>query len=329
MAAVLDSGVRLEADDARTIDLRALPAGQIAAILEEEIGVWRSALSWDFRASAGLVQQFQDLRALNGSALMVGGRRMAGYAYFVNEDRKGLIGDLYVTRAASTPANHAMLLSAVLEQILETKTIRRVESQLMMLEAPRLAALPHRRFVHVFPRLFLELDLRKRGPLAPGAGAGKFTVGHWSELRHEDAAALLAGAYRDHIDSDINDQYRTPAGALRFLTNIVNYPGCGSFFRPASFLAFSTATTRLVGMCLTSLVSSDVGHVTQICVAPEASAQGLGYELMRRSLDALAAAGCRLATLTVTTANARAVRLYERIGFTRRKEFAAHVWEGF
>ncbi len=328
MAAALDSGVRPGADDARTMDLRALPAGHIASILEEEIGVWRSSLSWDFRASAGLVQQFQDLRALNGSALIVGGRT-AGYAYFVNEDRKGLIGDLYVAKAASTPANHALLLTAVLDQILQTKTIRRVESQLMMLEAPRLAALPQRRYVHVFPRLFLELDLRRTSPLTRGAAADKFTIGHWSELRHEEAAGLLAGAYRDHIDSDINDQYRTQAGALRFLSNIVNYPGCGSFFRPASFLAFSTATTRLTGMCLTSLVSSDVGHITQICVAPEASGQGLGYELMRRSLDALAAAGCKLATLTVTTANSRAVRLYERIGFTRRKEFAAHVWEGF
>lgn len=328
MAAAWESNVLPNGDEARTTDLRALPTGQIAAILDEEIGVWRSALSWDFRASAGLVQQFQDLHALNGSALMVGGR-MAGYAYFVNEDAKGLIGDLYVAKAVSTPANHALLLGAVLDQILETKSIRRVESQLMMLEAPRLAALPHRRFVHVFPRLFLELDLRRRGPLEPGAAADKFTIGHWSELRHEEAAGLLAGSYRDHIDSDINDQYRTPAGALRFLTNVINYPGCGSFFRPASFLAFSTASTRLVGMCLTSLVSGDTGHVTQICVAPEASGQGLGYELMRRSLDALAAAGCRLTTLTVTTANARAVRLYERIGFTRRKEFAAHVWEGF
>ncbi len=328
MAAAIDSGVLPDAGSVRTMDLRALPAGQIASILEEEIGVWRSSLSWDFRASAALVQQFQDMRALNGSALMVGGR-MAGYAYFVNEDSKGLIGDLYVTKAASTPANHVMLLGAVLDQILQTKTVRRVESQLMMLDAPRLSALPHRRFVHVFPRLFLELDLRQTAPLAPAAAAGKFTVGHWSELRHEEAAVLLAGAYRDHIDSDINDQYRTPAGALRFLTNIINYPGCGSFFRPASFLAFSTATTHLTGMCLTSLVSSDVGHITQICVAPEALGQGLGYELMRRSLDALTAAGCKLATLTVTTANSRAVRLYERLGFTKRKEFAAHVWEGF
>ena len=56
---------------------------------------------------------------------------------------------------------------------------------------------------------------------------------------------------------------------------------------------------------------------------------GLGYELVRRSLAALAGHGCRKASLTVTTANRNAVSLYERMGFAVRRRFAAYVWEGF
>jgi len=48
---------------------------------------------------------------------------------------------------------------------------------------------------------------------------------------------------------------------------------------------------------------------------------------MRRSLRALAAHGCQRISLTVTSANTTAVRLYERMGFTERRGFAAFVWD--
>jgi ribosomal protein S18 acetylase RimI-like enzyme len=151
----------------------------------------------------------------------------------------------------------------------------------------------------------------------------------WTEERHEDAAQLIASAYRDHVDSHINDQYRSSAGARRFLTNIVQYPGCGTFFTPASFLVADPRTGDLEGICLASLVSEDVGHITQVCVSSSARGRGLGYELIRRSLLALAAHKCRRATLTVTAANRGAVALYNRMGFETVKQFTAHVWDHF
>ena len=105
----------------------------------------------------------------------------------------------------------------------------------------------------------------------------------------------------------------------------MQYPGCGSFFGPASYAAF--AGHELRGISLSSLVASDVGHITQVCVAPSERGTGLGYELVRRSLVALAAHGCRSVSLTVTSANENAVRLYEHMGFTHRRDFAAFVWD--
>jgi ribosomal protein S18 acetylase RimI-like enzyme len=141
----------------------------------------------------------------------------------------------------------------------------------------------------------------------------------------EGTGRLIAGAYQNHIDSQINDQYRSAVGARRFLTNIVQYPGCGSFFAPASFAA--TASGTLCGVSLASLVSSDVGHITQVCVARSYQSIGLGYELVRRSMEALSGHGCRAVSLTVTAANESALRLYRGMGFVQRRAFAAYVWE--
>ena len=140
---------------------------------------------------------------------------------------------------------------------------------------------------------------------------------------------MIASAYEGHVDSRINDQYRSVSGARRFLLNIIQYPGCGAFFQPGSYVAADTAAGQLCGICLSSLVSADVGHITQICVTPEVRGTGAGYELLRRSLNALAEYGCRAASLTVTSSNTGAIELYERVGFRTRDRFAAYVWDGF
>ncbi|MGB9606404.1 MAG: GNAT family N-acetyltransferase, partial [Bryobacteraceae bacterium] len=64
------------------------------------------------------------------------------------------------------------------------------------------------------------------------------------------------------------------------------------------------------------------------CLTPEARGRGAGYELLRRSLAALAGSGVASVSLTVTTQNRRAVALYESMGFVALRRFAALVWEG-
>jgi ribosomal protein S18 acetylase RimI-like enzyme len=154
-------------------------------------------------------------------------------------------------------------------------------------------------------------------------------IENWSERYQDEAAQLIASAYHGHVDSDINDQYRSAAGARRFLMNIVQYPGCGAFYQPGSYLALDPHSGHLTGICLSSLVSDDVGHITQVCVAPSARGQGLGYELLRRSLLSLTRHNCRRASLTVTASNKGAIRVYDQMGFNKRREFSAYVWDGF
>jgi ribosomal protein S18 acetylase RimI-like enzyme len=305
------------------IPLRQVRPEQLAPVLEQEIAEWR-ALHWDFRASADLVRRFSGMHALEGFVLLTG-PRVAGFSYSVVEDEKGLIGDLYVTPAHRTVARENLLLDSILGSMFQTPGMRRVEAQLMMLSSPFARPVPRLPWFRSYPRRFFEARLEGISRL-PAREIPGVAFATWNEQRQDAAARVIAAAYAGHIDSQINDQYRSAAGAQRFLTNIVQYPGCGTFFAPASYVAFDGGRLGC-GLSLASMVAEDAGHITQICVAPERRSTGLGYELLRRSLLALASHGARTVSLTVTASNQPAIRLYERMGFICRREFAAYVWE--
>jgi ribosomal protein S18 acetylase RimI-like enzyme len=309
------------------VDLSHVGAAGLEALLEEENTTWRENLDWDFSASADLVRRFTLRGMLTGNALIAHGI-VAGYSYFVVDGHKGLIGDLYVRRALRDARAEGLLLEAVVQRMILIPQLRRIESQLMLLDDPLARRLPAARYAIAHLRNFMMANL-DGPPLTPVRLDAGLRIENWSEWRQAEVGHLIADAYQGHIDGQINDQYRSVAGAQRFLTNIVQYPGCGTFFAPASFLAAHASTGRLRGACLASLVAPAVGHITQVCVEPAAQGTGLGYELVRCSLAALAAHGCRKASLTVTSANRNAVSLYERMGFAVRRRFAAYVWEGF
>ena len=63
-------------------------------------------------------------------------------------------------------------------------------------------------------------------PLSPG-----LRIEPWSDRAFDAAARLIQLAYTDHVDGQINDQYCSEAGSLRFRRNIVLLPGCGIFCR--------------------------------------------------------------------------------------------------
>jgi len=307
------------------VSLRHVRPEQLDPILDEEIAEWRRDLNWDFRSSAELVRRFCGMQALDGMALLVG-PRIVGYAYTVAEEGKGLLGNLYVSARYRTIEREDVLLRAALDSMWRQPGMRRIEAQLMMLLSPLERVVPDALWFRSYERYFYEASLGGAALLASKEPVAA-TILPWNESRQDDAARVIAASYGDHIDSEINDQYRSAAGARRFLMNIVQYPGCGNFFAPASFIAYDQVNRTACGLCMASLVASDVGHITQICVNPSHRRAGLSYELLRRSLAALAAQGARSVTLTVTASNAAAIRLYERMGFVKRRRFAAYVWD--
>lgn len=310
------------------VELARIGAADLDPLLVEEVAAWRARLHWDFGPAADLVRRYVSMRALNGFALVVDSRT-AGYSYFVCEERKGLVGDLFVSAERHSPSNERRLLEATVRAMMETPAVRRIESQLMMLGTLPRAGTPFQAFAQLYDRRFMVIDLEGRTPPAPGKPAHSVSINSWDDRFHEDAAHLIPAAYAGHIDARINDQYCSVAGSRRFLTNIAQYPGCGAFFPKASMVAFRPGSRSLCGLSLASLVAPDIGHITQVCVAPEVRGSGVGYELLRRSLAVLESHGCRKVSLTVTAANRNAVELYERLGFRTAQMFSAVVWEGF
>ncbi len=208
---------------------------------------------------------------------------------------------------------------------MHTPAIRCIESQLLLLE-DSLQIPPFAKFIRPHDRYFMEIAAQAAGALQPPPATG-ITFVPWTERYHEDTARLVSAAYKGHVDSDINDQYRSIPGARQFLTNIVRYPGFGQFSAPASVLAIDGSSGRVCGACLCSLVSPHSGRVTQLCVLPALRGARIGYELVRQSLERLARVGCTIVSLTVTCANVDAIRLYDSIGFRVQHKFPALVWE--
>jgi ribosomal protein S18 acetylase RimI-like enzyme len=314
-----------EAPDTRAVDLRRITADDLEPVLAEENLAWRSDLHWDLTPADELLRRFVSMQSLNGFALIYGAT-VIGYAYWVREEHKGLIGGLYVLEAERTPERVDLLLEALLQAMWNLPGIRRVEAQLLMLGLPPDHRMPFAQFCRSYPRWFMEAPTHS-SHLGGYIGAEKQTrIIPWSEAYFDTSGQLVAEAYRGHVDSEINDQYRSPSGARRFLTNIIQYPGCGAFYAPASMAAIDAATGALAGISLASLVAPDAGHITQLCVAPPFRGRGIGRELLRRSRLALAAGGCETVSLTVTEVNQSAIELYQSAGFHQSNRFAAHVW---
>jgi ribosomal protein S18 acetylase RimI-like enzyme len=198
----------------------------------------------------------------------------------------------------------------------------------MMLRTPAtLLDLPVPAYAARHDRYFMEIG-RELVVVLPAATTGvRIRFVPFQEKYMEDLAHLLAASYRGHVDSEINDQYRGIPGARQFLSNIVRFPGCGRFASTASVLAIDENTGRVCGMCLTSNISQEAGHITQVCVVPGLRGARVGYELLRRALRTLVDNGSSSVSLTVTCSNADAIRLYKSLGFRVIATFPALVWD--
>lgn len=292
--------------------------------------MWARLLSWDYSGSTDMVLRYLDSKILPGYAAVHRGR-VLGYAFFVYESSKGVIGDMFVADAANRENGgesiEAQLLQHSIETLQQSPGIHRAEAQLLLHESGRVAEPFLATGFHRHPRLFMVADL-SRPAEAPAPVHSEIEIRPWAEGDYQPTAPVITACYRDHVDSEINDQYRSVNGSLRFLHNIVRFPGCGQFDAESSFVAYNRALRMIVGVILCSRIRHDAGHVTQVCVLPEYRSHGIGDALMHRAAEALRGQGLSLLTLTVTQGNEGAVHLYERLAFATRHVFDAFVWEG-
>jgi ribosomal protein S18 acetylase RimI-like enzyme len=314
------------------VDLRQLSSWQLDPLLAEEAQQWREELCWDYRASTELIKKFIDARSLTGSAILDEGRPV-GYAFYVLEDHKGLVGGLFVSPRYSQQELSRQLLTDTLTTLNGIPKLDRIEAQLIPFGYQLDSVLNEYGF-RLYTRQFMIARLDSEigesfdvptGLVREGPGAG-LILERWDHRYFDPCARLIQLAYANHVDGEINDQYRSESGALRFLKNIIILPGCGQFQPEASFVLRAPHANHLVGVILNSRVAEGVGHTTQICAMPGYQGRGLGRRLMEASLRALRVRRFSAVSLTVTSGNERAVLLYEKLGFQTVKKFAAGVW---
>lgn len=320
---------------ARIVDLRTVSARQFEPLFAEEQAHWLEELHWDYRPSIQLIGKFMDAKSLAGCAAFEGSEP-AGYGFYVLEERKALVGGLYVALKYAAGNAAERLLASLLEMVRQAPGVERIEAQLMPFGAPLDGVFESAGF-QLFQRNFMLLPLARATAEPEPIGEG-LRIEPWDDRWFEPCAALIQRAYAGHIDAEINDQYRSEAGALRFLKNIVILPGCGQFQPQASFVVRPRPGGETAGggwipqspvaAVLTSCVSHGVGHTTQICILPEYRKQGLGRRLMAASMQAMRSMRYHALSLTVTAKNTPAVRLYEQMGFQTVKTFSAAVWQG-
>lgn len=313
------------------VDLRRLGPGALDELLQEEVEAWRRSLHWDFTPSAQLVQRYVSIHALDGLALL-SKNGIAGYLYWVSEDAKALLGDLYVRDAERSHETENLLLEGALQRLiggphLTSNWIRRIEGQLMQAELSAEEAAPHGPRPKGFRRHFMLAKSAVAGRMEPHRLPSGFLVQQFGPRWIDGAAQLIARTYAGHVDSEINDQYRTSQGASRFLHNVVQYPGCG-VFQPQASSVLLDPEGRVRGLSVASRVAQDVGHLAQICVDPGLQGHGCGYELLRRTMVSLVGEGVAEISLTVTETNDYARALYLRNGFRVVREFDALIWDG-
>ncbi|MBS1801452.1 MAG: GNAT family N-acetyltransferase [Acidobacteria bacterium] len=313
------------------LDLRHFSARQLRPLLEGEARVWEQRLRWDYRSSTELLLQYLDSRILPGFVALDRGK-ICGYTFCVYEGHKAVVGDAY--SIAADPEQGLLITQILLHRLIEllehSPNIERVESQLLLYDSGSI----DESFIEAgfarHPRLFMECNL-SRTMLAEAASTRARTLPPgielvaWSSTCYQAAAELIHASYAGHIDAEINDQYCSLHGSLRFLHNIVRFPGCGVFDATQSWLLVDRATGHLIGMLLCSRVAPEVAHITQLCVAPQGRGHGLGRVLLDHAMAQLLLAGFSAITLTVTEANRQAVELYASSGFRVRYRFDAMV----
>jgi hypothetical protein len=226
------------------IDIRQFAARAFQPLLQVESHHWNTGLRWDYTSSTELITDCLEDKRLSGYALVLD-KRLRGYCFFFYEGDKGLIGNLFVEPAEDSGLDRVrLLLDHVLETMLATPGIRRIETQLPHYSYEDLLPSFQARQFAGFPRYFMAAPL---GPSENGHGSPParipralpdgFTLIPWERKHDREASHLLYLSYRDHVDAAINDQYGSSVGAERLIDNIVRHRGCGEHLPRASQVA--------------------------------------------------------------------------------------------
>ena len=129
-----------------------------------------------------------------------------------------LLDPAFDARAARLDARDRRWLQELLFGMRALPQLNRIEAQLMPFGGPVDQPLKEQGF-RLYTRQFMLLDLQSVQEPDPAASTG-MRLDRWHDRYFDSCAKLIYLSYANHVDGEINDQYRSRSGALRFLKNI-------------------------------------------------------------------------------------------------------------
>jgi ribosomal protein S18 acetylase RimI-like enzyme len=307
------------------LPLSQLDEALLLPLMEEEERVWMSDLDWDYSPIRQILLSFARQRLLPGYAA-VNEKEVVGYTYFLVNQAKGIIGALYASKTNHSQEAVEELLSLTISCLKDSQNIRRIEAQIMPFHNLNLIATFTQHGFGYYPRYYLDLDLDLNASQTGADLSSGEKIIPWSSAYLERTAEMTMLSYRNQIDADICEDYRTRAGCESYLRSLVENPGCGVFMPETSFMGLDEQGSPC-GFVICCRISDGAGMIPQIAVHPSHQGRGLGNTLIHHSFEQLRALDFHTVSLTVTKKNRRAFDWYQRLGFKIRKEFGAYIWE--
>lgn len=292
---------------------------ELRPLLDEETDHWAAALYWDYQDVSSAVAGGLDRQAIAGRAIQDGSRTVA-YCYYLVDSGRVVVGSLFASTDYRGQGLEERLLDAVLAEAQSCLSYSRVECQTLFSTASHADTCFEQAGFKGRARHYLVRSLSE--PIERHDATVKLRP-----LRREDtalAADIIYKSHRGSLDAALNLTYATPRLCRGFVDTLVLRAGCGRFESEASFVAQDGG--RAVGVLVASRLAPTNGHICQVSVIPEAQSRGTGSALVSSALEAFRRQGLSTASLSVTRDNARAHRLYQKLGFVLRKPFAAHAW---
>src|ERR1017187_8517100 len=177
------------------LDLRHFSSADLRPLLEDEISMWGRMLSWDYTTSAEMILRYMDAKILPGYAAIERGS-IFGYSFFVYEQSKGVIGDLFVRDGARSHDRHDVeerLLTHVIETLQQSPGIHRVEAQLLAHNTGEVARPFLQQGFSRHPRVFMNFEIGRHAQASPRTLPplpSQLEIRPWSEDEYQSAAAL-------------------------------------------------------------------------------------------------------------------------------------------
>lgn len=169
-----------------------------------------------------------------------------------------------------------------------------------------------------FKRFRMEIDLYGR-PWLPPTVPGGYRLLPWDDVLLEAHAEAKYHSFRGEIDSNVFPCLGDWVGCQRLMQEIRDKPG---FLPGATWLVAHESAGGGYEYCGTVQGIRDyagIGAIQNLGVTPEHRDRRLGTCLLIRALAGFQQAGLERAFLEVTAQNHDAIRLYQRIGFSKAR----------